>query len=43
MSLKSVVAQLKKASKMHLAQAKKIEAHIKQMQDEAKKKTTILP
>ena len=31
-SLKSVVTQLKKASKMHLAQAKKIEAHIKAMQ-----------
>jgi hypothetical protein len=38
MSLKSVVAQLKKASKMHLAQAKKIEAHIKQMQAASKKK-----
>lgn len=38
MSLKSVVAQLKKASKMHLAQAKKIEAHIKEMQAGAKKK-----
>lgn len=38
MSLKSVVAQLKKASKMHLAQAKKIEAHIKEMQKMSKKK-----
>jgi hypothetical protein len=38
MSLRSVVSQLKKASKMHLAQAKKIEAHIKQMQAAAKKK-----
>jgi len=38
MSLRSVVSQLKKASKMHLAQAKKIEAHIKKMQDAAKKK-----
>ena len=39
MSLKSVVAQLKKASKMHLAQAKKIEAHIKEMQAASKRKT----
>jgi hypothetical protein len=38
MSLRSVVSQLKKASKMHFAQAKKIEAHIKQMQAAAKKK-----
>ena len=38
MSLKSVVAQLKKASKLHLAQAKKIEEHIKQMQKMFKKK-----
>ena len=38
MSLKSVVAQLKKASKMHLAQAKKIEAHINAMEKMAKKK-----
>ena len=38
MSLKSVVAQLKKASKMHLMQAKKIEAHIKKMQAAEKRK-----
>jgi|TARA_R100000353_G_scaffold39671_3_gene31493 hypothetical protein len=37
-SLKSVVTQLKKASKMHLAQAKKIEAHIKAMEKMSKKK-----
>ena len=30
--------KLKKASKMHLAQAKKIEAHIKAMEKMAKKK-----
>tara|TARA_Y100000768_G_scaffold109991_1_gene80859 strand:+ start:8431 stop:8559 length:129 start_codon:yes stop_codon:yes gene_type:complete len=31
-NLKSVVAELKKASRMHAAQAKKIERHIKAMQ-----------
>ncbi len=31
-SLRSVVAQLKKASKMHLAQSKIIEKHIRDMQ-----------
>ena len=31
-SLRSVVSQLKKASKMHLAQSKIIERHIKDMQ-----------
>ena len=36
MSLKSVVAQLKKASKMHLAQSKVIEKHIKDMQKMSK-------
>ena len=37
-NLKSVVAELKKASRMHAAQAKKIEAHIKAMQRGTKKK-----
>ena len=37
-NLKSVVAALKKASRMHAAQAKKIEGHIKAMQRGAKKK-----
>ena len=37
-SLKSVVAQLKKASKMHLAQSKIIEKHIKEMKSYGKKK-----
>ena len=37
-SLKSVVTQLKKASKMHLAQAKKIEAYSKAMEKMSKKK-----
>jgi hypothetical protein len=31
-SLRKVVSQLKKASKMHLAQSKVIEKHIKDMQ-----------
>jgi hypothetical protein len=35
---KSVVAELKKASRMHAAQAKKIEGHIKAMQQMSKKK-----
>ena len=34
----TVAGQLRKASKMHLAQAKKIEAHIKAMEKMAKKK-----
>ena len=38
MSLKSVIAQLKKASKMHLAQAKKLELLEKKMQAAAKRK-----
>tara|TARA_R100001015_G_C4619622_1_gene176376 strand:- start:1531 stop:1650 length:120 start_codon:yes stop_codon:yes gene_type:complete len=38
MSLKSIVSQLKKASKTHLAQSKKIEAYIKKMQAMDKKK-----
>ena len=38
-SLKSVVAQLMKASKMHLAQSKIIEKHIKDMQKMSKAKT----
>ena len=37
-SLRSVVSQLKKASKMHLAQSKIIERHIKDMQKMSKKK-----
>jgi len=37
-SLRSVVSQLKKASKMHLAQSKIIEKHIKDMQKMSKKK-----
>lgn len=37
-SLRSVVAQLKKASKMHLAQSKIIEKHIKDMQKMSKPK-----
>lgn len=35
--LRSVVSQLKKASRMHLQQAKQIERHIRQMQSIAKK------
>ena len=37
-NLRSVVAELKKASRMHAAQAKKIEGHIKAMQRGVKKK-----
>ena len=37
-NLKSVVAELKKASRMHAAPAKKIEGHIKAMQQMSKKK-----
>ena len=37
-NLRSVVAELKKASRMHAAQAKKIEEHIKAMQKMNKKK-----
>ena len=37
-NLRSVVAELKKASRMHAAQAKKIEAHIKAMLRGSKKK-----
>lgn len=37
-NLKSVVAELKKASRMHAAQAKKIEVHIKAMHQMSKKK-----
>ena len=36
-NLKSVVAELKKALRMHAAQAKKIEKHIKAMQKSYKK------
>ena len=36
-NLKSGVAELKKASRMHAAQAKKIEKHIKAMQKSYKK------
>jgi hypothetical protein len=36
--LKKVVSQLKAASKMHLAQSKIIEKHIKDMQKMSKKK-----
>jgi len=37
-NLKSVVAELRKASRMHAAQAKKIERHIKAMEKMSKKK-----
>tara|TARA_R100000231_G_C5247996_1_gene141828 strand:+ start:52 stop:174 length:123 start_codon:yes stop_codon:yes gene_type:complete len=37
-NLKSIVAELRKASRMHAGQAKKIEAHIKAMQKMNKKK-----
>ena len=37
-NLKSVVAELKKASRMNAAQAKKIEGHIKDMHQMSKKK-----
>jgi hypothetical protein len=37
-NLKSIVGELKKASSMHAAQAKKIEGHIKAMQKMGKKK-----
>ena len=37
-NLRSVVSELKKASRMHAQQAKKIERHIKQMAAMSKKK-----
>jgi hypothetical protein len=37
-NLKLIVGELKKASRMHAAQAKKIEGHIKAMQKMSKKK-----
>jgi len=37
-NLKSIVGELKKASRMHAAQAEKIEGHIKAMQKMGKKK-----
>jgi hypothetical protein len=36
--LKQVVKELKGASRMHAAQARKVEAHIKKMQKVSKKK-----
>tara|TARA_B100001287_G_C22597506_1_gene488789 strand:+ start:473 stop:595 length:123 start_codon:yes stop_codon:yes gene_type:complete len=37
-NLKTIVSELKKASRMHAQQAKKIEAHIKTLQRDKKKK-----